>query len=197
MRCLLVALLLLPAAVGTTHAFAPDVVFVQQAVESGLASPFAALALEAGDTLLVRSASEDKKDWLLEDALIRLALERGVHVVRAAENRDTAHARTYALTFRLVGLALNAFPEHRGLLRRAMTTRQVRFDAFLSLTDRSGHVVRTCWARTERSDCVPSGYDARLEDTGFLARNVVEGQSKLTELVVVTGVVGSLVYLLF
>jgi uncharacterized protein YlxP (DUF503 family) len=180
-----------------TQVYARDVVFVKEAVESCLAARFAPIPLKAGDSLLVQSAAENEKDWLVEDPLIRLALDRGIHVVRAIAGKGASQRGRYVLSFRLIDLALNSFPEHRGILRRAMTTRQVKFDAFLSLTDGSQHVIWTAWAHLGHAEVVPSRYDARLENSDFLKRNVMESQSKLMELLVVSGVVSSLVYLLF
>lgn len=180
----------------STQFYAPDVIFVKTVIETHLGEKFSIIPLKAGDSIVIQSVTEDKKNWLVEGALTRLALDRGIHVIRSIKGKETPQEGSYTLSFRLVDLALNCFAERRGPLRRAVTMRRVNFDAFLSLADASGHVVWTTWAHVVRSEATPSQYDARLEDTDFLRRNVIENESKLMELVVIGGVVSSLVYLL-
>ena len=179
-----------------TESYASDVVFVKTAIETRLGEKFSIIPLKAGDRIVIQSMTEDKNNWLVEDALIRQALDRGLHVIRSIKGKEVSQDGAYTLSFRLVDLALNCFAERKGLLRRAITTRQLKFDAFLSLADDSGHIIWTAWAHVVQSEAIPSQYDARLEDTDFLRRNVIENESKLMELVVIGGVVSSLVYLL-
>jgi hypothetical protein len=180
----------------SSEAYAPDIAFVRAAVRGCLEEKLSGIPLEPGDTVAVVATADEKRNWLVEDVLVGLALDRGLHVILPREAGQSAPRPGYALRFRLADLALNCFPERKGLLGRAVTTRRLRFDVFLSLADRNGHIVWTSWATAARAEAIPSQHDVRLESSDFLSRNVIESESKLTEIVVVGGVVGSLLYLL-
>jgi len=177
--------------------YVPDVLFVRSVVETCLAEKFASVPLSPGDTLFVRPDAENEKNWLLEDVLTRLALESGIHVKRPGDSPGCVQQRCYTFSFGLVDLALNSFAEHRGLFRRAMTTREVKFRVFLSMADHTGTVLWTSWGQATQAETFPSQKDRGLESPDFLKRNVIQSEDKLTELVVIGGVVTSLAYLLF
>ena len=92
----------------STGQYASDVVFVKTAIETCLGEKFSIIPLKAGESIAIQSMAEDKKNWLIEDALIRHALDRGLHVTRSVKTEEVPQ-EIHTLSFRLVDLALNCF----------------------------------------------------------------------------------------
>jgi hypothetical protein len=162
----------------------------QQAVRNALADlQLPATADGAAPNLIaVASASTHTADWLFEHLLLEDLLSRGLDV---SVDSDA----TTRMSWRVVDLGING---QSGLMGGSVT-RRCRVVVRLELHD-AGELVWSGDGHAERQDHVPKGQIDVLQHSRFsFAKTDVEQRTwgKYVEPMIITTVLGSLVYLFF
>ena len=162
----------------------------QQAVRNALANlQLPATADGAAPNLIaVVSASTHTADWLFEHLLLEDLLSRGLDVSVGSD-------ATTRMSWRVVDLGING---QSGLMGGSVT-RRCRVVVRLELHD-AGELVWSGDGHAERQDHVPKGQIDVLQHSRFsFAKTDVEQRTwgKYVEPMIITTVLGSLVYLFF
>ena len=166
----------------------------QQAMRNAL-SDLQLPATAAGDApavIAVASAATHTADWLFEHILLEDLLSRGLE---ASTGADVDSNATMRMSWRVVDLGISG---HSGLLGGSVT-RRCRVVLRLELHD-AGELVWSGDGHAERQDQVPKGQIDVLQHSRFsFAKTDVEQSTwgKFVEPMIITTVLGSLVYLFF
>ena len=191
-RLLLSAALLLPAArAGALGASNLDLVShaAAQAVQRAVSSLDAAGYGEGFERMSVLPAARHDANWLFEHLLLQELLTRGLAVTA-----DTSSAEAH-LSYRVVEVAVSG---RSGLLTNNVT-RLCRVGLQLDL-DRGQERLWSGEGQAGFSDRIPKGELEALQDSRFdFAKTELEKRTwgKYVEPVIVTSVLGSLVYLFY
>lgn len=163
----------------------------QQAVRQAAAG-VDARGVDAHEAVIMRPAASHAANWLFEHLLAEELLGRGLAVALDSSGVASAAPR---LTYRVVDLSVSG----RARLLHGSVTRRCRVALQLDFA-RGGEHLWTGEGRAELSDEVPQRELEALQHSRYaFARTELEKRSwgKFVEPVIVTTVLGSLVYLFF
>jgi hypothetical protein len=160
----------------------------QQAVRNALSDLQLPTPANGGDPIAVASASTHSANWLFEHLLMEDLLSRGFEVTVDSD-------ATTRMSWRVVDLGISG---QSGLLGGSVT-RRCRVVVRLELHD-AGELVWSGDGHAERQDQVPKGQIDVLQHSRFgFAKTDLEQRTwgKYVEPMIITTVLGSLVYLFF
>ena len=149
---------------------------------------------DGGGTVLVVSQSKHDANWLVEHVLIDRLLQRGLEVLSDSSSAVAGNAR---LAFRVLELGIRATSGLRG----STATRESHATLALQLSARGEDTVTWQDETTVfRKDSVPKDQLDLLQDSSYdFAKTELEEEtwSKFAEPVIVSTVLGGLIYLFF
>ena len=196
--CALTALLILAPTLNAAP-LSTNMDMVAETLDQAVAQALAKLqSMQGGITwkgpLLIEAQSEHSANWMADHILCERLLQSGFEVVL---DSASAPSETMRLSYRVVDLGIVG---HSGL-RGGEVRRQSRATLSLRLSDHRNEVLYwQCEETVQRRDRVPKNRMEFLQHTDYaFARTEIEEQSwsKFVEPVIVSTVLGGLVYLFF
>ncbi len=200
----LFSFLLLPFQAGalerTPTAYPSELELVREAMADSLPACFATIPLPPQVGVRLKALSENKANWLVENCLTKMLLEKGCYAVRTSEeiNPTVPLSHKYTLSYRIADLKFEYWHPKGSIFKKKSIRRRMRLDCFFFLSEaQSPAVVWSKWMQIQREDLVPAGGEKALKNDIFSQRATLQDKSRWIEILVVVGVIGSMIYTLF
>lgn len=200
----LFSFLLLPFQAGASErvstACPSELELVTEAIADSLPVCFATVPLAPQTGVRLKALTENETNWLVENCLTKILLEKGCYVVRTSREANPAVPLSYEyiLSYRIADLKFEYWHPKASIFKKRSIRRRMRLDCFFFLSEAQSPIVLwSKWMQIQRQDLVPAGAEEALKDEIFSDRTILRDKNRWIEILVVVGVIGSMIYTLF
>jgi hypothetical protein len=180
---------------GDGLAYPTDVQLVDRALSEAFQREAEEFLLPRGATIYLEPDDAKGEDWLVEDVLHQVLMQRGYRVLLQAP--DTGDRGADVLYYRKIDSGVVYSPLKRGWQLWGSRHRREAYGDVLLRLEVAGRAIWAKRVRAHRTDEVPESMSELLGGSDVVERTVVKSSHKLIERGLSASIVGGLIYIFF